>query len=295
MHKKGALMFAFELQFLKWLESIRTGFFTTLFEGITILGEETLVILFVVALWFAVDSRLAQKVFFVTICSTGLNGIVKNIAKVPRPFDKGVLPVRKETATGFSFPSGHTQSFSTWSTLFAIQYKKKWLTALVAVFIPLVAFSRLYLGVHYPTDVIVGAALGVGMAFLGDYLFERVKDVKKLYLAVFLIFAPFIVYFLIVAHERFAGFFKAFGMLGGLTLIAFLQEKSKPLSYDVPWWKKLLRIVIGVALAFALKEGLKIFETGGVHVDLVLDTLRYFVVVFAVGYLCPLLFQKIKL
>ena len=288
-------MFAFELQFLKWLEAIRTGFFTTLFEGITILGEETLVILFVVALWFAVDSRLAQKVFFVTICSTGLNGIVKNIAKVPRPFDKGVLPVRKETATGFSFPSGHTQSFSTWSTLFAIQYKKKWLTALVAVLIPLVAFSRLYLGVHYPTDVIVGAAFGVGMAFLGDYLFERVKDVKKLYLAVLLIFAPFIVYFLIVAHERFAGFFKAFGMLGGLTLIAFLQEKSKPLSYDVPWWKKLLRIVIGVALAFALKEGLKIFETGGVHVDLVLDTLRYFVVVFAVGYLCPLLFQKIKL
>ena len=288
-------MFAFELQFLKWLEAIRTGFFTTLFEGITILGEETLVILFVVALWFAVDSRLAQKVFFVTICSTGLNGIVKNLAKVPRPFDKGVLPVRKETATGFSFPSGHTQSFSTWSTLFAIEYKKKWLTALVAVFIPLVAFSRLYLGVHYPTDVIVGAALGVGMAFLGDYLFERVKDVKKLYLAVLLIFAPFVVYFLIVAHERFAGFFKAFGMLGGLTLIAFLQEKSKPLSYDVPWWKKLLRIVIGVALAFALKEGLKIFETGGVHVDLVLDTLRYFVVVFAVGYLCPLLFQKIKL
>ena len=122
MHKKGALMFAFELQFLKWLEALRTGFFTTLFEGITILGEETRVILFVVALWFAVDSRLAQKVFFVTICSTGLNGIVKNIAKVPRPFDKGVLPVRKETATGFSFPSGHTQSFSTWSTLFSIDY-----------------------------------------------------------------------------------------------------------------------------------------------------------------------------
>ena len=288
-------MFAFELQFLKWLEAMRTGFLTALFEGITILGEETLVILFVVALWFAVDSRLAQKVFFVTICSTGVNGIVKNIAQVPRPFDRGVVPVREKTATGFSFPSGHTQSFSTWSTLFAIKFKKKWLTALVAVFIALVAFSRLYLGVHYPSDVIVGAALGVGMAFLGDYLFERFKDVKKLYVAVLIIFAPFIIYFLIVAHERFAGFFKAFGMMGGLTLIAFLEEKGEPLSYDVAWWKKLLRIVIGVALAFALKEGLKIFETGGVYVDLVLDALRYFVVVFAVGFLCPLLFKKIKL
>ena len=288
-------MFAFELQFLQWLESIRTSFLTTLFEGITILGEETLVILLVVALWFAVDSRLAQKVFFVTICSTGLNGIVKNFAKVPRPFDKGITAVRQETATGFSFPSGHTQSFSTWSTLFAIKHKKKWLTALVATLIVLVAFSRLYLGVHYPSDVIVGAAFGVGIAFLGNYLFERVKDVKKLYLALLILFAPFIIYFLIVAHERFAGFFKAFGMIVGLTLIAFLQEKSKPLSYDVAWWKKLLRIVIGVALAFALKEGLKIFETGALHVDLVLDALRYFVVVFAVGYFCPFLFNKIKL
>ena len=287
-------MFAFELQFLKWLESIRTGFFTSLFEGITILGEETLVILFVVALWFAVDSRLAQKMFFVTICSMGLNGVVKNIAQVPRPFDKGIVPVRQETATGFSFPSGHTQNFSTWSTLFAIEFKKTWLTVLVAVFIALVAFSRLYLGVHYPSDVIVGVALGVGMAFLGNYLFERVKDVKKLYVAVLIIFAPFIVYFLIVAHERFADFFKVFGMMGGLTLIAFLQEKSEPLSYDVPWWKKLIRIVIGVAIAFVLKEGLKIFKMGGVHVELLVDTLRYFAVVLAVGYLCPLFFKKVK-
>lgn len=288
-------MFAFELQFLKWLESVRMDFLTTVFEGITILGEETLVILFVVALWFALDSRLAQKVFFVTILSTGLNGIVKNIAQVPRPFDKGVVPVRKETATGFSFPSGHTQSFSTWSTLFAIKLKKKWFTVLVVTLITLVAFSRLYLGVHYPSDVLVGAGLGVGTAFFGDYLFEREKDPKKLYTAVLIIFLPFIVYFLFVAHERFAGFFKAFGMMGGLTLIAYLQEKSKPLSYEVAWWKKLLRIVIGVAVAFALKEGLKIFETGGLHIDLVLDALRYFTIVFAVGYLCPLLFNKIKL
>ena len=288
-------MFAFELQFLQWLETIRTGFLTVLFEGITILGEETLVVLLVVALWFAVDSRLAQKVFFVTICSTGLNGVVKNIAKIPRPFDKGVVPVRKETATGVSFPSGHTQNFSTWSTLFAMKLKKKWLTVLVALFIAMVAFSRLYLGVHYPSDVIVGVALGVGMAFLGDYLFERVKDVKKLYVAVLLIFTPFIIYFLIVANERFADFFKVFGMMGGLTLIGFLQEKGKPLSYDVPWWKKLIRIVIGVAIAFALKEGLKIFETGALHFNLILDVLRYFAVVFAVGYLCPLFFKKIKI
>ena len=288
-------MFAFELQFLKWLESVRTGFLTALFEGITILGEETLIILLVVALWFAVDSRLARKVFFVTIFSTGLNGIVKNIAQVPRPFDKGVLPVRQETATGFSFPSGHTQNFATCSTLFAIKFKKRWLTCLVALFIGLVAFSRLYLGVHYPSDVIVGVVLGVVMAFLGNYLFEFVKDEKKLYLMLLIIFTPFIAYFLIVADEHFADFFKVFGMMGGLTFVAFLQEKCEPISYDVPWWKKLIRIVIGVAIAFIFKEALKILKMGGVHVDLVLDAVRYFAVVFAVGYLCPLFFKIIKI
>ena len=56
-------------------------------------------------------------------------------------------------------------------------------------------------------------------------------------------------HFLIVAHERFADFFKVFGMMGGLTLIGFLDEKTKPLSYDVPWWKKLIRIVLGVVIA----------------------------------------------
>ena len=288
-------MFAFELQFLKWLESIRTGFLTALFEGITILGEETLVILLVVALWFAVDSKLARKVFFVTICSTGLNGIVKNLAQVPRPFDKGITPVRQETATGFSFPSGHTQNFATWSTLSAIKFKKIWLTGLVSILIALVAFSRLYLGVHYPSDVIVGVAFGVGMAFLGNYLFERVKDERLLYVVVFTIFVPFIVYFLIVANERFADFFKVFGMMGGLTLVSFLQKEDNAISYDVAWWKKLIRIVIGVAIAFAFKEGLKILKMGNLHVDLMLDTLRYFAVVFAVGYLCPLLFRKVKL
>ena len=221
-------MFGFELQFLKWLESIRTGFLTALFEGITMLGEETLIILLVVALWFAVDSKLAQKLFFVTICSTGLNGVVKNIAQVPRPFDKGITPVRQETATGFSFPSGHTQNFATTSTFFAIKFKKTWLTILAGVLIALVAFSRLYLGVHYPSDVIVGVALGVGMAFLGSYLFDHAKDVKTLYVAVLAIFLPFIVYFFVVANERFADFFKVFGMMGGLTLVAFLQEKSEP-------------------------------------------------------------------
>ena len=288
-------MFAFELTFLKWLEGLRTSFLNALFEGVTMLGEETLIILLVVALWFAVDKKLAQQVFFVTATSLSVNGIIKNFAKVPRPFTKGVNCLRPETATGYSFPSGHTQGFATWSSFFAAKFKKTWLTVLVAVLIGLVAFSRLYLGVHYPSDVIVAVALGVGLSILSNYLFEKVKDVKKLYLGTLLILTPFIVYFLCVADPLFADLFKTFGMVGGMVAVAFLDEKTEPLSYDVVWWKKLIRIVVGVVLALVLKEMIKLFKGDIILVNLVIDALRYFIVVMAVGYLCPLLFKKIKL
>ena len=289
-------MFDFELEFLKWLEGLRTDFLNGVFEGITLFGEETLIILLVVALWFAVDKKLAQQVFFVTATSLSVNGIIKNFAKVPRPFTKGVSCVRLDTATGYAFPSGHTQGFTTWSSFFAVKFKKTWLTILVAVLVGLVAFSRLYLGAHYPSDVIVGIALGVGIAILGNYLFEKVKDLKKLYLGTLLVLTPFIVYFLFVADPLFADLFKTFGMVGGMVAVSFLDEKTEPLSYDVVWWKKLVRIVLGVVLAVALKEVIKLVNVFDViQISLLIDAVRYFIVVITVGYLCPLLFKKIKL
>ena len=289
-------MFAFELDFLKLLESMRTDILDKLFEIITLLGEETLIILFVVAIWFAVDKKLAQQVFFVTATSLGVNGIIKNFAQVPRPFTKGVSCVRVDTATGYAFPSGHTQGFATWSSFLATRFKRVWLGILAGVLIVAVAFSRLYLGAHYPSDVIVGAALGVGISLLGNYLFLRVTDVKKIYLFTFLSLTPFIVYFLIVADALFADLFKTFGMVGGMVLIAFLDERTEPLSYDVAWWKKLIRIVIGVVLAVALKEAIKLLNVFDIlQISLLVDAVRYFIVVMTVGYLCPLLFKKIKL
>lgn len=289
-------MFSFELNFLKWLEGVRTEFLNNIFQLITAVGEEFVMILIVVTLWFAVNKRLAQRVLFITASSLCVNVTIKNFTKIPRPFTRGVSCVRMDTATGYSFPSGHTQMFSTWSTVFALRYKKLWLSILTGVMIFLVAFSRLYLGAHYPSDVIVAIILGVGISILGNLLFDKIKDTKKLYLAMLIIFSPFVVYFLIEADPLFEDLYKLFGMIAGLTLVAFLEEKSEALSYDVVWWKKLLRVVIGVGVALVLKEGIKalnVFESA--QISLLFDALRYLVVIFSLGFLCPLIFKKIKL
>ena len=134
------------------------------------------------------------------------------------------------------------------------------------------------------------------LSAFGNYLFVKAKDTKKLYLGTFLIMTPFIAYFLYVADPLFADLFKTFGMIGGMVVVSFLDEKTEPLSYEVAWWKKVIRIVLGVVIAVALKEVIKrmnVFEV--MPISLFIDAIRYFVVVMAGGVLCPLLFKKIKL
>ena len=290
-------MFGFEIRFLQFLESIRTDFLNALFEGITTLGEETLLIVLLAVAFFMFDKHFARKLFYITVLSLNCNCAIKNFVQLPRPFADGkITAMRAETATGYSFPSGHTQNFATWSFALALHFKKHWMSCLAAILTLLMGFSRMYLGVHYPSDVIVAVVLGVGLSALGNYLFAKVKDTKKLYLGAFLVLTPFIVYFLCVAEPLFADLFKTFGMVGGMVAVSFLDEKTEPLSYDVAWWKKLIRIVIGVVLAVALKEVIKLVNVFDViQISLLIDAVRYFIVVLTVGYLCPLLFKKLKL
>ena len=85
-------------------------------------------------------------------------------------------------------------------------------------------------------------------------------------------------------------------MIGGMVAVSFLDEKTEPLSYNVAWWKKLIRIVLGIVFAVALKEAIKFVNVFDViQISLLIDAVPYFIVVMTVGYLCPLLFKILKL
>lgn len=286
-----------EMQFLQFLESLRTDFWVILFEGITMLGEETILISLIATLYFAYDKRLALRIGYITITSMCVNNTVKNLVKRPRPFAVGeVTPARAHTATGYSFPSGHTQTIATWSTALAMYIREKWMGILAGIAIVAVGFSRLFLGVHYPSDVIVGAVLGVLIAVGLSIVYDRTKDIHRLYGITTLILLPMAIWFMITADPLYDDFFKLYGMLIGLFFATRLEEKYAPLTYDVALWKKVLRVAIGLVVVLVIKESIKlIYVFDSLHISLVLDAIRYMLLVIGGFGLCPVLFRKMNL
>ena len=114
---------------------------------------------------------------------TGLllcNATLKPLCQRPRPYDYQydvfgkLIPLIIERQHDFSFPSGHTIASFEAAGVIALNNKKWGIGALVLAC--LIAFSRLYLYVHYPTDVLVSIVLGLSLALLGNWLYRRIPD-----------------------------------------------------------------------------------------------------------------------
>ena len=289
-------MLTYELNFLKLLENIRSDFLNGFFEAITMLGEETIIIVLMAAVYFMADKNLARRIFFIATASLSVNCITKNFVKRPRPFTRGISCVREETATGYSFPSGHTQTFATWSSAFSFYFKKNWMLILSVVLSLLVGLSRLYLGAHYPSDVIVGMILGFGFAYFGNKLYDKVQNKNILHLGLFLILTPFAVWFMICPDPLFEDFFKLYGMVGGFFLSVLFEEKFAKLDNNVSLSKKIIRVISCILIALIVKEGLKmLFTFSDLRISLLFDGVRYFMLVFILLGICPLILKKTKM
>ena len=108
------------------------------------------------------------------------NLTLKPLCQRPRPYDyqfdvfNKLIPLLIEQQHDFSFPSGHTIASFEAAGVIALNNKKRGIPALILA--SLIAFSRLYLYVHYPTDVLVSVLLGLALAFVGNQLAHRVPD-----------------------------------------------------------------------------------------------------------------------
>ncbi len=281
----------FQLEIIRFIQQVSSPFLDTLSEYITMLGEETLAIALIALFYYAINKETGKKLVFIILSSNLVNGVIKNLVKCPRPIgEEGIRTLREETATGYSFPSGHTQGAATLFPGIALQLKKRWPLIVAIIIIVLVALSRLYLGVHYPLDVLVGGLLGIGLAILGNYLYDRVGNSKLLFLIVLAVMLPFGIVFLIDNNPLTFDFFKIYGLFLGAFLAFLFEERFVQFETKVPLWKKIIRLVLGLAIIIGVKSGLKIVLPDLSYFHL----LRYLITAFVGLGLFPWVFKKLQ-
>lgn len=295
--------FDFEWEILEFFHKICCDFLTFFFRIITEFGAGELAIIVLLIVYYVYNKEIGKKIAYITINSMLINSSLKSLFLAKRPFQyEGkeylrVLEASQDKATGTSFPSGHSQnSGSLYGALFKI-FKNKIIRVLSLILIILVPISRLYLGVHFPGDVVIGCILGIGFAVLGNYLVDLFKrknySLYYLYIISLVIFLPFVIINLNKGQN--SDLFKTYGLFIGFVLGSLFEEKKVNFNNDVPILNKILRIVIGGACLLLIKAGLKaVFNMFDFIPSNLLDLIRYFCIsIFGIG-LFPWIFKNIE-
>lgn len=171
-----------ELRFLDFLQTIHTPLLDRILAFITSLGNAGIIwIVLAVVLLILTKTRktgiivAAALLMDLILC----NLILKNLVARVRPYDVNTaIAILIKKPLDFSFPSGHTAaSFAAMTALFLAKMKKAWIAALVLAV--LIAFSRLYFYVHYPTDVLGGAVVGILSGIIGYAIVEKIDKRRK--------------------------------------------------------------------------------------------------------------------
>jgi Membrane-associated phospholipid phosphatase len=276
-----------------------------LFRFFTLFGEELVVMAALCTILWCVDKRLAYRFGFAYFISGMAVQTLKITFRIERPWiiDPNFKPVGGAmlTATGYSFPSGHTQSATAlWGTL-GFAEKRKWLKILMFCMIPCVALSRLYLGVHTPLDVIgafaVTAFITAGLYWplkkLGDTEAARwfIPTALILISSAAAAYSFYLIGEAVVPLSEGADCLKGAGAGIGFAIGYYIERKY--LNYDenlgTPYLK-VLKLSVGIAAAVVLKVGLKHLLGSSGSADLI----RYLILALWVAAIYPALFTRLK-
>lgn len=274
-----------ELEILRHIQSIANPFFDFLFQLITMCGEQIVLISIISIIYWALDKKFGEYIAYSVLTSVLLNNAVKDIFKMKRPIgEDGIRTLREKTATGYSFPSGHTQSSASFYGAMAIYLKKKAMYIIATIMIILIGFSRLYLGVHYPKDVIVGGILGVLTSLICYKLYNRFENKMLLYVITFIVFIPALTF----AHS--ADFIKGMGTYLGFVIGMYIEKKYVNFSIEGSTTVKVIRVLLGILILLVLQVGLKaIFPS-----ETIFSFIRYALISFVGIGIYPMIFKKFK-
>lgn len=294
------------MEFLYFLEDIRMPWLDTLMLSVTQLGDEVAFLVVALIVFWCVDKRRGYYLLSVGFMGTVISQFMKLAFQVPRPWvqDPGftILEAAREGAGGYSFPSGHSQcAVGTFGSI-AYTTKNVWVRRVCVAIMVLVPFSRMYIGVHTPADVLVGAGISLALIFLlhPAVFRERGRWIKWLIVLMLVLAAD---YLLFVEFWPFpaeidpmnlaSGRKNAYTLLGcTLGVVIVYQADRRWLNFptQAKWWAQIIKAVLGLGLVLLVKEGLK-GPLDAVFPGVFSRALRYFLVVLTAGVLWPMTFR----
>lgn len=292
------------MNFLWLLEGIRTPFLDKLMQIITYFGQETILVGVICLLYWCVNKKLAYQLGF-TYFSAGLVVQTLKISfRIPRPWvldpDFSAVKSALPGATGYSFPSGHTQGASSFFFPLSIWVKRKWLKVLCILAPLCVGFSRMYLGCHTPKDVltalIVSAVCTWLMWHFCRFLLEDFSHSRTVFSVMLFLSAGAGIYALlllkhgIVSEALASDCCKAAGAGMGFAVGWYLERTR--IRFSTAAKNRLIqaaKFICGLVLLLVIKGGVS-FILG---TSIVAKILEYFILILWIIVIYPAIFQKI--
>ncbi len=301
------------MPFLYALESIRNSVFDVFFSIVTLCGEETVFMAVGMIVFWCINKYQGYYLLSVGFLGTVVNQFLKMLFRIPRPWVRDpnftIVSSAEDAAAGYSFPSGHTQTsvglfggIARWNKNTALRI------AMIALCV-LVPFSRMYLGVHTPADVLVSIVIAALLVFVGCPLFKKAENSPKTMYAIlltmtavvlaflcFVSFYPFPaeVYAADAIHNLESAQKNAYTLTGcavGLIVVYTVDLKYTRFDTKAVWWAQLLKIVGGLAAVLIVKELLRAPLDALFDGALLARSIRYFLMVAVGGVLWPMTFR----
>ena len=294
------------MEFLYLLEKIRIPVVNEFMLLITQLGEETAFLVISLIVFWCVDKYKGYFVLAVGLLGTLASQFMKLLCRIPRPWVKDpnftILEQAREAADGYSFPSGHTQSAVGTFGSVAASVKNRTVQILCIALAFMVGFSRMYVGVHTPADVLVGAMISVLLILLlKPLMLGKKRHVDWVYAAMLVISAAFVLYVELYPfpdgldphnyESALKNSYTLLGCCGGVLVVYYADEKKLHFSTKAVWWAQILKVVLGLGAVLLVKEGLRAPLEALFAGHMTARAVRYFLIVIMAGIVWPLSFR----
>lgn len=309
--------FNWMLDVLRAIAGVRTPLLDKTMLGISALGEEIAFILIgLIALW-CIDKKFGYRFLFMYMAGTFVNQLLKAIFLIPRPWmiDGSVTYVDAaySGASGWSFPSGHTQAAVMMYGGLSRRISRGWAYAVAAILVLLVGFSRMYLGVHTLLDVVTAAVLGIIVIALCELLFKKFGTETKSFAIMCGILAALCLGLIIfvctvskdaifsidyIDEKQLSDIYRSqmhdicvlFGTMFGLFAGALVEMKFVKFETKAVWWVQLIKVLLGIGVILGIRVGMKPL-LALISDSPFMDCARYFMMSFVAIAVYPLLFK----